>query len=133
MDWTQPGVQAGAWQLVQDSPVSGRYGHATVVVPNQGSACVSVIYVVGGCNATTYMNDVLWSTDVGRTWTARNLTSDVFSPRAFHSLAASTSGVLVLAGGFSSVYDALSDVWVSLTGGETWLQANSRPGLPSAR
>ena len=137
VDWSQDGVQANDWQLLANASTGEpRYGHASTVAFGQGADCIDVLYVTGGkgsrlsVSSVTYYNDVLYSVDGGRSWTPRNSTSALWSPRAFHSLThVAASGLLIVAGGQNATA-AFNDVWLSWNGGVDWQLATAAAGFP---
>lgn len=110
------------WTQTNSSAFPARYNHASVVFDGD-------IWVVGGYNGTSYLNDS-WSSSDGTTWTQGNA-SCAFPARAGHELL-SYGGKMYLIGGTNgtaganNTYRAMHDVWES-TDGSNWTLTTNNP------
>jgi len=100
---------------------SGRYSHASVVLPD-GS-----IVLMGGNDYSSFYHDVWRSIDNGATWALVNASAG-WSGRSYHRSVAMPDGSIVLTGGLNSTYHAMNDTWRSTDHGETWTLMNASPG-----
>ena len=111
--WTEVALTSG-------TKFSARDGHSSVAI---GSGPHEGIYVIGGFDGTSRLDDVWKSSDGGETWTEVALTSGTkFSARDGHSSVAIGSGPhkgIYVIGGFDGTGD-LNNVWKSSNGGATW-------------
>jgi N-acetylneuraminic acid mutarotase len=115
------------WFYKRELP-SPRYGFGTAVVNNK-------IYVIGGTDGTSYLDEVLEYDPLLDTWTSK-----AHLPTARSDLAVTVwNGKIYALGGVAGdskfrnneVYDPLSDTWDSLTpspGAFTWSTANAVHG-----
>ena len=100
---------------------SGRYSHASVVLPD-GS-----IVLMGGNDYSSFYHDVWRSIDNGATWALVNASAG-WSGRSYHRSVAMPDGSIVLTGGLNSTYHAMNDTWRSTDHGLTWTLMNASPG-----
>ena len=82
-----------------------------------------ILYLLGGPDISQGgFNDAVWaSSDEGATWV--QLTNSSFGARAFAAATVTDTGILFVAGGFStdsSTSSAFGDLWASFDGGYTW-------------
>ena len=112
---------------------SGRDRHSTVTVGSD-------IYVIGGSDGTTLLNDVWKSSDSGKTWNEEQKgtvgASTLFSARNNHDSTAITSGThagIYVIGGTNAAGNYLDEIWKSADGGQTWSQVSVTGTQFSAR
>lgn len=104
------------WSQATDAaPFSGRFCLA-------GTSFNERLWVIGGRNEDTYLNDV-WSSEDGITWTCVTETAS-FSPRDRHSVVVFQERLWVIGGGQGGQDTRLNDVWWS-EDGSTWTEATS--------
>lgn len=110
------------WNETNTSAFPVRYEHASCVFDSK-------VWISGGYNGTSYLNDVWYSSD-GITWTCANA-SPAFTARAGHGMEALGSKMFVI-GGYNGTaapndtYASKWDVWES-TDGITWTLTTDTP------
>ena len=108
---------------------SARTRHSTVTVGSD-------IYVIGGNDGTTFLNDVWKSADSGKTWSQVSVTGTQFSARVSHDSAAVSSGThagIYVIGGGDAAGNYLDEIWKSADSGQTWSQVSVTGTQFSAR
>lgn len=109
------------WTELNGSAFPARYNHATTIFDSK-------IWVIGGYNGTSYLNDSWYSTD-GTTWVEANDTCS-FEARAGHELLTLGTKMYVIGGynasvGANNTYPAMWDVWESSDGSNWTLTTNT--------
>ncbi len=108
-------------------PFYGYYGHEVAVMPDPKAGEKLTMWTIGGVDLFgSIINNVFKSAD-GVTWEKVEPVGEIFSPRAYHSLAVmpdpnnNYKNTLWIFGGVGSVGQQLNDVWKS-TDGTTWAE-----------
>lgn len=112
------------WTELNGSAFPGRYDHASCIFNSK-------IWVSGGYNGTSYLNDIWYSSD-GTTWTQANA-SPAWNARAGHAMLSLGSYMYIIGGyngtaGVNSTYPAMYDVYRS-SDGSNWTLLTNNPGF----